>query len=641
MKKLQYSSYAFALAALMGMTACQSEEVAPVSGQSATQDVVVTLGVGLGEDTRTLMVEEGRDLKTVWEDDDVIVVLGNDDDPYGILTLTSGDGETNAVFEGTLKNVPSESSTFTFLYAGNGSSYDELEKDGTGINPDISNQQGTLSRLTDNDVLIYQNWYTPVDGQLTVSSVVLTRNTSFGHFSLSFPDGVKRNAETITITNSEGLLRTTYGISKNSDGEYSFINGSDNSTITITPDAAAQSASDYDGNEVYVMFLPNSGSNNFDLNFSVEIDGKEYTGHLDPRSGGWAINDYVNVGEGKGVVVEMTAEEEVTVDHSLNPLLKWAEGNLVKSGSGASATGTIASSWTITGSYYQFGRNHGYSSVTDAQTNYMVERSDMPSSNNVYAGTGSTTRLTTYYASSVNFSSYTNYFLIASAFDGDYTTPDHTQTWSERAKSNGYTYETPCPSGWRLPTVAEYKEILPVIDEKAGNSGSSAWTTLVQLKTLSDNKTKVAFRWSKYSYSDYSYLKIECLVVPSSLISTSEVDWTDSNVVTRYFKGAGYIQAQRNLWQFANNGVSSIQYTARPLEWGSYTGTVGGSGTSGVIVVSQAASYMKYGGFYWTSDAVQGVFSMVFNSSTGYTLGYYLSTYGSAIGVNIRCVKDE
>lgn len=77
---------------------------------------------------------------------------------------------------------------------------------------------------------------------------------------------------------------------------------------------------------------------------------------------------------------------------------------------------------------------------------------------------------------------------------------------------------------------------MPVIDGKAGNSGSSAWNDLIQFKTL-DNGVKCAFRWSKYTSGGYSYLKIDCIVVPKGMTDTSAVDWTDENVETRYFKG--------------------------------------------------------------------------------------------------------
>lgn len=324
--------------------------------------------------------------------------------------------------------------------------------------------------------------------------------------------------------------------------------------------------------------------------------------------------------------------KEETVDHSKNPLLKWAETDLQRSGYSSNVQATFANNYTTTGSYYQFGRNYGFTSVSDAAKNYGVERSDMTPNRNVYPGTGSTSPVSTYYASNINFGNYPNYFFIDNNHGGDYTTPARQQTWSERAQSNGYSYNSPCPKGWRIPTISEYKEIMPVINDRAGNTGNNAWNTLVQFKTL-DN-IKCAFRWSKYTRSSYSYLKIECLVVNNNTTDITQINWNEENVVTRYFKGAGYIQAHRNLWQLN----SSTHYTARPMEWGTYEGIALANGT---VRVALTKSYMTYGGFYWTSDATQGVFSMIFNNSTGYTLGYYLSTYDSPIGANIRCIKDN
>lgn len=328
------------------------------------------------------------------------------------------------------------------------------------------------------------------------------------------------------------------------------------------------------------------------------------------------------------ITFEQAGKEEEEVDHSKNPLLKWAKSDLQRSGSGLSVTANFATNHTVTGSYYQFGRNYGFNSVSEATAQYGVERSDMASNRNVYPGTGSTSIVSTYYANGITFRNYPNYFFIDNNHEGDYTSPARAQTWSERAKSNGYDNDYPCPEGWRIPTTDEYLEIMPVTKI----TGSSAWNTLVQFKTLGN--TKCAFRWSKETKEQYSYLKIECLVVNNNTTDATAIDWSDKNVETRYFKGAGYIQAHRNLWEY--NG--STHYTARPMEWGSYTGSVQQNST---VLVRLTESYMKYGGFYWTSDATQGVFSIIFNSSTGYELGYYLATYDSPIGANIRCVREQ
>ena len=362
----------------------------------------------------------------------------------------------------------------------------------------------------------------------------------------------------------------------------------------------------------------------------VDFTSRSMTVTVSPETGDdvvFTITPGKNFVSGKAYSINFS-----NVDHSKNPLLKWAESDLIRSGSGATVSATFADAYTTTGYYYQFGRNYGYQSASDAAQQYGVERSDMPSNRNVYPGTGSTTAVPTYHASSITFSTYPNYFFIDTNHGGDYTTPQRNEEWSTRAKNNGYTYESPCPTGWRIPTIADYKEIMPVINDKAGNSGDEAWNTLVQLKTLADG-TKCAFRWSKATIGSYSYLKVECLVVATNVSETSAINWNDTHVVSRYFKGAGSIQANR--YNIGNQ--TSSQYVARPLEWGQYSYYQSGQ----VVVLQQQKSLMNLGGFYWTSDATQGVFTFVFDSSTGYTLGYYLTTYDRPIAVNIRCIKDN
>lgn len=560
MKKLQFSAVAFTLTALMGLTACQSEEVMPALEQNATQDVVMTLDVGLGADTRTTMIEEGRNLKTIWEEGDVILVLGKDDEPhtpYGVLTMTSAPGSETATFEGHLTNVPSGRSNFTFLYAGNGASLEDYDYDPNqipGYIIDISKQQGTLSRLTDTDVLYYRDWYTPVDGQIVVSNVTLWRNASFAHFSLKFPAGVTRHGEKITLSNtkSEGMLYTQYKLGKNSEGEYYTLNPKTPADIVIEPDAAAQAASDYNGNEVYVMFLPVADSKSFNLNFSVDIDGKTYTGYLKERDKAWTASEYVNVGAGQGVVVDMTTT--ATVDHSKNPLKKWSEGNAYRTSSSGfqttAPTSGIADDYTL-GSYYQWGRNYGFSSYTEAQNNYYC---NSLSSTVIYRGDGTSSQVSRYTSVGVDaINNYQNmhYFLcsVQNGYSG--TTNDwiygitgtpsnyYQDTWESRTNvwTEAGNNPHPLPSDYRLPTKEEALQLVP------NNFNKTKWLngTLAEIHTIEG--VKVAMKWEIDNTNSRQYLKISALVIPESVTDISKVDWTDKNVVTRIFAGNAYIMS--------------------------------------------------------------------------------------------------
>ena len=341
------------------------------------------------------------------------------------------------------------------------------------------------------------------------------------------------------------------------------------------------------------------------------------------------IEGGLQAGKNYSINIQEMINADPEVDHTKNPLLKWAESDLMmtEGTSGRTAESEFTGNYRTTGDYYQFGRNQGYMNVNYAAQYYAVEMSDAASNRNAYPGTGSTTPCTKYYANSITFSSYPHYFFIDNNHEGDYKTPSRQEDWYTRAGSNGYNYANPCPEGWHIPTAAEYCEILPYLN---GSYGNNNWNTLVQIKTLEDG-TRCAFRWSKTSGTNNSYLTIDCLVVAANVTEES-VNWSDEHVVSRSFKGAGYIQAHRNLWQWG----SSYQYTARPLKWGMYRGEVSGQ----VVIVTQSADYMNYGGLYWTSDKEQRVMTFVFNNTTGYNLGYYLCTYDRPIAANIRCVKD-
>lgn len=614
-KLLKYGLLSLTAIAGMSFTSCSSEED---FGTSHGQKVMLTINASKDAQTRTAFQEENGSLSCTWTADDALLVTSAKGERLGVISLVNGAGNSTATFRGEV-TLDNQQEVNLFYFGHNKPIPATLS--GTSYELDLSAQDGSFASLAENDFMTQEVSVTRLNGEAT-GNVTMMRRVAEGKFNLHLPDGLQLEAgDVVTISQPDGHFRVTPKFKYATCG--SVVNTNENGTLTITKKEA--------GNDLYVTIFPQT----LTPTFTVTKGEKVYTCTLGEHR--WTESSFVRAGDGSGVPVNLVDND--APDHTKNPLAKWAESDLKRVSTGASTKSDFTGVYTTTGSYYQFGRNYGFHSVSDAQQAYGVERSDMASNRNVYSGTGSTSTVSTYYASTINFANYPNYFFIDNNHNGDYTAPDHAQTWYERAKSNGYTYDSPCPDGWRLPTVAEYKEIMPVIDGKAGNSGSSAWNDLVQFKTL-DNGVKCAFRWSKYTSGGYSYLKIDCIVVPKDMTDTSAVDWTDENVETRYFKGAGYIQAHRNLWNLSTSAGSSTQYTARPLEWGTYSGTIGGSGYAGVVIVSQTASYMRYGGFYWTSDAVQGVFSMIFNSSSGYNLGYYLSQYDSAIGANIRCVRE-
>ena len=601
-----------ASALLLGLGACSEElEYAPQNDGAVKMTVYVSRG---DIATRSILSEEGGNLNCAWANGDQLLVTDANGGYKGVLTVTD---PNSGKFAGDIYNLNDGKTRLNYFYLGTGINLTGLSG---SYGFDISSQEGTIASLGKYDALSAGTEVSVIDGAAYVGNLTLGRHFSFGHFTLKFPEGVAMTDGTVTISGSNVNTKATLGLANHD------VTGKTAGTITV---AASKG-------DIYVTLIPGE---DVAPTFKATVGGKEYEGTLNAR--GINAGIYLRKAAGEGVPVEMK-KIGGDVDHTKNPLRKWAEGNLKRSGTGASVTGTNASSYTETGSYYQFGRNYGYNSVSEATKNYSAERSDLPANYNIYPGTGTTTPIVPYYANTIDFSKYPNYFFISNSYSGDYaankSNSAYKDTWTERATKMGYTNESPCPKGWRLPTRAEYGEIMPILDGKYGNTGNTAWNELVQFKTLADG-TKCAFRWSRVIENDNYYLKIECLVVDGSTTETSAVNWSDENVKIRMFKGSGYIYAHRNLWNLNSLGINSYQYTARPLLWGKFSFSLNTYGNA--VVVKQVDSYMDYGGFYWTSDANQAVLGIVFNNLTGYTPGYKLLGFNDANAVNIRCVKDE
>ena len=596
----------------------QDESPLGLSDKSDWQERFISVNV-YREDpsTRTSATDTDGDLVYTWSKGDQLLVTDQTGEQITTLVLNDEDaGKAYGTFSGYGDLPNDQTLNLNFIYLGNG------VDTGNASSPfaiNIANQDGLLASLPATDVMFSTQAVTISDNAVWIEDFGLQKRLASAHYTLKFPQGVQMNGETVTISGEHIYNATSLSLA---DGKLS--NEPTQGDITVNNGTG----------DFYIRVIPTTG---YAPTFRVTIGGVEYTGSKESRDD-FTAGKFLRAADGTGAVVEMTAEQ--VVDHTKNPLLKWAESDLQRSGSGTSVTGTFADSYTETGYYYQFGRNYGFASDNEAARNYGVENSDMPYGRNVYPGTGSTSPVPVYDASDIDFTKYPEYFFIDNNHNGDYAYPDHTQTWEERAESNGYSQSSPCPEGWRIPTAKDFQEIMPIIDGQAGNMGNSAWEPLVQIKVLEDG-TRCAFRWSEEEGYYNSYLKIECLVVDATT-EEDGINWDDSNVVTRYFKGAGYIQAHRNLWELNSSGYISTHYTARPMDWGEYTGQVQSVGYgNAVVVVYQTQSFMNYGGFYWTSDANQAVFSLIFNNSTGYNLGYFLSTYERPIAANIRCIKAE
>lgn len=132
-------------------------------------------------------------------------------------------------------------------------------------------------------------------------------------------------------------------------------------------------------------------------------------------------------------------------------------------------------------------------------------------------------------------------------------------TWNERAKLCGFTNNV-CPEGYRIPTKAEFLEIKPINPI----SGAGSLSSILNIQEIKEyDSYNVAMRWTANNISNKTYLRIDALVVPKNFDENklSSIDWSNENVVTRYFGANGFIHAFKHV-----NIVS--QYTfpvARPM----------------------------------------------------------------------------
>lgn len=620
---------------VFGLTSCQNE-MDNLGGKEVTLRVTANRGEAA---TRTTLAPDGEgNLACTWDNgDQLLVVKHSDGSKLGVITLVSGADSDEGVFEGKVNLDGHDAVSLVYLgKAGNAETYAD-----NNLALNVSAQDGTLASLTSKDVLAAEaaiNDGDYVNPNLVETRVEMRRQLAHGYFELNFGDGVElKVGDEITIT-GEGLRSEGKVNFKRGGTVPTITNYTGSTTITVTKKEA--------GNDFYLTMLP---VGNVTPTFTVEKDGVTYTAELGAHK--WVSGEFVrgatnSTNETGFDPVSVSMEEVATIDHSVNPLLKWAKGDLVRSGSGKNVTGTVSDDPWISGSYYQFGRNYGYNTaseviqlatemtLTGGTCTFRGKKYTAGPVNGIYNASNGKVLENENVTTPNYISDYPQMFFMNG---GDYVSPGYTETWEKRAKvTNGYTYETPCPAEWRIPTRADFEEILPVNN---GQVGSTSWNTVTQVKLIGKDKVPCAFRWSK----ENNALKIECLVLSSK---DDTPDWSSQKVEVRYFKLSGCLTSFMQSGQMEDNGYYSVQYVADVLNFGEYDtqrtlGTTSGLNKIYYMKVYRLSDYMSDTGFYWTSDADQQVFTLNANSRiTSYPhVGYYFTKSSVTIGANIRCIR--
>ena len=204
----------------------------------------------------------------------------------------------------------------------------------------------------------------------------------------------------------------------------------------------------------------------------------------------------------------------------------------------------------------------------------------------------------TYYAGMDELNNNADYWV--SAFG------DGGSTWEARAAKCGYNEANPCPEGWRLPTLAEMKEIAPEngLDVSKGYL-SSMLNNYAELRQT-ENGTRYVIRWI---YGN-DKITIESVVVDASFsksdITTLFWDENRDKKVVRDFPYTGVIRPFVGLC----SGVAFVgdTYICRPhhfglADFGSWPLSVGYQTVEyGIMGPADAGNFNDGFGGYWVAE---------------------------------------
>lgn len=645
-KKLIYGASSLMLLSGLGFTSCQSDNI--LSGDdNAKGSYILTVKASKGDDkTRTEFEEKDGNLISTWNaGDKLYVVDGNG--VIGTVTLVSGAGTPDGVFEGDNLPITAETNALSLWYIN-----DDIKNGTKSYTYRNASQNGTFESMAEMDVMsaiVPDNNY----GTLTVNAenktaemtANLKRRVAEAHFTLSFSDGnVLKTGDVITISAAD-TDKSLFTQSKFTLAGLSSTTTPNNESITVTKTE--------DGNDLYLTMLPCTVS----LKFTVTTaSGKTYNGELEEHP--WKEGEYVRKnnydGTYSGIEVKMVAED--IIDHSKNPLLKWAEGNAYRtSAAGKSEVAPMNGNAdeNSVGSLYQWGRNYGFSSYVEAQENYFC---NSPKGTVVFRCDGTSSQVSRY-TSFDPLNSYQNmhYFLCGvqngyngyindwiSGIDGmpsNYykdSWEDRTKVWAGDNTDNYY----PLPSNYKLPSKKDAELLVPQNFDKDKLLAG----TLIELKSV-DN-IKLAMKWEVITVSSRKALKISGLVVPNTLEEISEVNWNDSNVVSRTFMGNAFIESVYGSYDYYTNygNYAGTRYYVRPFGYAkNIYDANSGLATSTTYPNMKQSGYSNDGRFgcFWTSDSnPETGEAYCFTYKIGGVLGdeYWISidTLGKLYGCSVR-----
>ena len=571
----------------------------------------------VGDNTRSILKEVEGDLKCTWEAEDLILVMDGSGNKLGVLSLKNGVGEESATFSGEITTDAMGATDINFLYLGS-KTVEDLNALANPVVLDYAAQDGTLDWLSSNDFFSGSQTVDIANSYVSVESVSLLRQIAFGKFEMKLPDGVTYTGQPITVS-GEGI--NTKASINMSDGEVTF---SEAGNITVTRPEGTTST-EFFLTVLPSTITPTFSVAIDGKTYACSLAAREWSASEFVRKSGTFDGIALNMTEQTSGDNPYEGYEN---EDPRNPLHKFAKYNLVRVGERGSLVNDFASSETENGALYQWGRNYGYMdtngiynenivSPDEDFTNYidalgLFDDPDSeydkvldyyvynPNSNRYFITSGTAKRYAPQHPQyslwydaprsystvadlkahpdkyfmdgtpGTKFLGYGSFYMGLDQFNNQ---PDYWlssfgnggSTWEARAEKCGYTTTNPCPDGWRMPTLEEFKAIAPEGQGLDKNmSMASMLSNYAEVRKTTDGVNYV-IRW----IYDSSAITVEAVVVDEA-ITKSQVtsQFWDNNrdkKVVRVFPFTGSIVP---LVSYADDAEVNNVYIMRPYHRG-------------------------------------------------------------------------
>lgn len=243
-----------------------------------------------------------------WDLNDVIYVTDTENAYKGRLVVNKLDDAGNATFDGMMEaEIFNGEKDYVFYFLGNNTKIDEKTGQIDSKEYDFSSQDGMLSSLDDDDLLIKQAKMSFKDGEGSVS-VVFDRQFAYAHFKLVYDDETL-DTHGVPVTISASNLSPKASV----DFTNKTIIPGDVASFTVTP--SSNPVPD-DENGFYVGLVPNDSETT--LTFTCTVNGVDFTGTRTLKK--LEKNDFYRLNETNGykaIPIEMKPAKQYRVIYNI------------------------------------------------------------------------------------------------------------------------------------------------------------------------------------------------------------------------------------------------------------------------------------------------------------------------------------